>query len=93
MNILEEAEKLINGDRAKAYGSPLTMCTNIAKMWSVIFKVEITPEQVALAMIAMKICREGNKHSHDNLVDMAGYAGVLQKIIEDIDFKSKPKEK
>ena len=34
-------------------------------------------------MTWLKICRELNKHQKDNLVDIAGYAGVLEKVIDE----------
>ncbi len=83
MSILQEAENLINGDRAESYGSPLVMCTKIAGMWSQILGTKVTPKEVNLCMIALKICRETNKHSKDNLVDIAGYAGVIEKMMEE----------
>ena len=88
MSILTKAEDIINGDRAKAYGSPIKSFTKIAKGWSEIFDIEVTPEQVALAMTWLKICRELNKHQEDNLVDIAGYAGVLEKLIDEKDEES-----
>lgn len=59
-SIAMEAEEVVNGERAKAYGDMKESFSNIAKMWSVIAKTEITPEQVGLMMIALKICREIN---------------------------------
>jgi hypothetical protein len=83
MSILTEAEKIINGDRAEAYGSPLVMGEKLARGWEVILGLEtgsMTAEQANLCMLWLKICRETNKHQKDNLVDMAGYAGVIEKI-------------
>ena len=45
-------------------------------MWSIIFENEVTPNQVALAMIALKITRQMNTNKRDNWVDIAGYARV-----------------
>lgn len=83
MNILQAAEKIINGDRAKAYGSPLVSCTKIATLWGVVLNCEITPEQVAMCMIQLKIVREMNRHQKDNIIDIAGYAGIMEKIIKE----------
>ncbi len=83
MSILEEADDIINGERAESYGSPLIMCNKIAGMWSQILGSEVTPKQVNLCMIALKICRETNKHSRDNLIDIAGYAGVIEKMMDE----------
>lgn len=81
--ILEEAQRLVYGDRNKDYGSPLSDYTKVAKLWSIVLGTEITPLQAALCMCCIKISREVNKHKRDNLVDLAGYAAVANWIIED----------
>ena len=82
-NILQEADKITDGDREKCYGSPLHDFTRVAKLWSVILGAEVKPEHVALCMIQIKISREINKHKRDNLVDIAGYARVLEKLLDE----------
>lgn len=79
-NILEEAAALIYGDREADYGSVTENFGNIAKGWSVLAGTEITPEQVGLMMVWLKISRQVNKPKHDNLVDAAGYIGCIDKI-------------
>jgi len=79
-SILQEAERLINGDRREAYGDAKTMFDNIAKGWSVIFGKEVTGKQVALAMAWLKICRENNKSKRDNIVDGAAYLALIEKL-------------
>lgn len=80
-SILEEALEVVNGDRATDYGDMKTSFSNIAKGWSVIAKAEITPEQVGLMMIWLKVMRENNNHKRDNLVDIVGYTQCLDTII------------
>lgn len=79
--VLEEASRLINGDRAKEYGPPRKNFADIAYGWKAIFGVDITPEQVACAMIWLKIMRFQNGKSRDSVVDMAGYAGTIGKVM------------
>lgn len=81
-SILQEAERLINGDRREAYGDAHENFTNIAIGWEMIFKGGVTAEKVALAMTWLKICRFLNKASRDSIVDIAGYAGCLEKIMK-----------
>lgn len=88
-SILQEAEEIVNGERAQAYGPALTSFSNIAKGWSVITGTEITPQQVGLMMMWLKICRENNKHQRDNLVDVSGYAHLVQKMEEEINSTDK----
>ena len=79
---MEEAKNLIYGDREKDYGKTSDNFADIAKGWEVIFKSSITPEQVGLAMIWLKVCRgnQDNCSKRDTLIDIAGYAGCIEKI-------------
>lgn len=79
-SILQEAERIVNGDRNQDYGDMNESFSNIAKGWSVIAGTEITPHQVGLMMIWLKVCRENNKHKRDNLVDVIGYAHCISKL-------------
>ena len=78
--ILQEANDLIYGARQESYGSVTENFTNIATGWSVIAKVDLTPEQVGLMMAWLKIARQTNKPQRDNLVDAAGYLGCIDKM-------------
>jgi hypothetical protein len=91
VNILEQANNLINGDRAKDYGSTLDNFGRIAKMWSAILGVEVTPEQHVLCMLAVKMARLCNSPKHmDSIVDIAGYAGTYEKLLSELATKEKP---
>lgn len=79
-SVLAEAEQLINGPRRDSYGDARDSFERVASMWSVILKRSVTAHEVALCMIALKLCREANKHSRDSLVDIAGYAGLAEKV-------------
>ncbi len=76
MDILKTALKLTTGDRHDEYGDCSVELDRVATMWSVIFKTDITPNQVALAMIALKITRQMHTNKKDNWVDIAGYARI-----------------
>jgi hypothetical protein len=82
ITVLQEAESLIYGDREKDYGKTSDNFKDIAKGWEVIAKTTITPEQVGLMMAWLKICRanKDNCEKRDSLVDLAGYAGCIEKI-------------
>lgn len=69
--------------REKNYDSPKDNFDRIAKMWSVIFGIDVTAVQVAMAMEATKICREVYSPKDDNLDDLIGYAICHMSIIED----------
>ena len=78
-SVLSEAEDIVAGARQSAYGHPLDDFSRTAKLWSGLFGVEITAEQVALGMIAVKLSRLVNSPDHrDSMVDVAGYAKTYQ---------------
>jgi hypothetical protein len=84
LSILQEAEDIVSGARQAAYGHPLDDFSKTAKMWSGLFGVEITAEQVALGMMAVKMSRLLNTPNHrDSMVDIAGYAKTYQLVTQE----------
>ena len=82
-SILQEAEEIVNGSRASDYGSAIESADKIAKVANILIGEDvIKPEYVFKVMMAVKVVREGVKHKRDNLVDLAGYA-ELQNRVED----------
>jgi len=80
-SILEEADRLVSGDRNEAYGHPFDDFTRTGKLWAPILDLEeVTPEQVALCMAALKISRLTHKFKRDSAVDLAGYAKCLSLV-------------
>ena len=72
--ILQEAERLVLGDRQKAYGHPLEDMTRTGRMWGAVLDIPDVPaEKVALCMVMVKASREVNRPKPDNRIDMAGY--------------------
>lgn len=75
--ILDEAHRLTHGERDKNYGTPYTNHKRIADIWSVILGQEITPAQVALCMVGVKIARLVETPDHlDSFVDGAAYFAI-----------------
>lgn len=73
--ILQEAQRLVHGDRGASYGHPIDDYTRTGRMWGAILGIpDIDPRICCLMMAVMKVSREVNKHKRDNLVDLAGYA-------------------
>lgn len=80
-SILDEAKRIIYGDREEAYGDPGANVRSIASFWSIIVGVPLTADQVCLMMIAMKVARLMHKPDHrDSLVDIPGYAALMERI-------------
>lgn len=80
--ILEEARRIVGGDRAKAYGHPKTDFDRTALIWEAILGIKLNAYQVALCMIGVKMSRECNARKRDNAVDIAGYAQTLSMVNE-----------
>lgn len=87
LNVLEEANKLVNGVRDEQYGLPHENWGDTAEMMTAYLHARrLLPRDKALdahdgAMLAVciKLAREGNKRQRDNLVDIAGYANVAER--------------
>jgi Domain of unknown function (DUF6378) len=81
-SILQEAQRLIHGPRRAFYGHPLDDYTRTAGLFNSAFahklKEPLTPEEMMLAMILVKVSRQVNKPGRDNLTDIAGYAGCIE---------------
>ena len=79
-DILKEAKKLIGGNRHKDYGDKLTNHTNIAALWSIFLRKEVTPHDAAVCMALVKVARLMHQHKKDSYVDMAAYAAIAGEI-------------
>ena len=82
-DILNEAKKVICGERQDSYGSPKDNFSKIAKLWSTYIGREITEIDVANMMILLKISRgKSGKYKADNFVDICGYAALAAEVGE-----------
>ena len=67
--------------REGIYGPPETLFTHIAARWSLVLGMTVTPAQVALCLIDLKLARLTRDPSHlDSIVDVAGYAACLRDV-------------
>ena len=82
-SLAAEAVQLVGGDRNRAYAHPAINFQRIANLWSIILDVDITPEQVALCMIQVKVARLMNRHTRDSVIDLIGYSLTLDACMED----------
>jgi hypothetical protein len=81
---LNEAQTIISGARDAQYGGPEENFDRIAKLWSVIFGIEVTREDVAMAMVAVKVARYASRSGFqpDTWIDIAGYAACGYEVGE-----------
>ncbi len=69
-------------ERSAQYGDVIPSMTAIATRWSVTLGREVTPAQVALCLLDLKLARLAHDPSHeDSVVDVCGYAALLRQII------------
>lgn len=90
MSILKDAELIIAGQRQEDYGDKRQNFSQIAMLWQGLLATKlqstkaITPEDVALCMIAVKMARLTKSPDHvDSLMDIAGYAGCYSLLQEE----------
>ncbi len=81
-SILEEAARIRSGERNADYGDAVESFEIIARVANAITGLELTPAQCCKVMLAVKLTRERYNHKRDNLVDMCGYADILNLIEE-----------
>jgi len=75
--ILNKAESLVNGPRAKQYGDAHENHARIAQMWSVLLDKPVTIQQVYQCMVAVKLARLVVTPDHeDSWVDICGYGAL-----------------
>ncbi len=90
-NILEEANRLVHGDRNKDYGGPLDDFTCTAGIVTAILRhrgvlkegASLLPTDIPLIMIAVKLSRLSNRYKRDSATDIAGYAETLYMTVEE----------
>lgn len=74
-SILDSAREAVTKDRAATHGEVEASFGKLAAVWSVRLGVIVTPAQVALMLVDLKVTRAwGNPGHGDNWVDIAGYA-------------------
>lgn len=79
-SILGHTAKVLE-ERRDDYGDPAEQFRAIADRWSITLGMPITPAQVALCMIDLKLVRLAYDPGHvDSLVDVIGYAALLKEV-------------
>jgi hypothetical protein len=87
-SILLEAERLTSGERNKSYGEPIDNFQHTVGLINAQFadklRVPLTAEDFAILMMLVKLSRLNTTPTHrDSIVDVAGYAKTLQRVIEE----------
>lgn len=85
-SMLDEAKRLTSRDRQKNYGHPKDNFKRIADLWNAYLSNRKNPESpisvedIAWMMVLLKIARDLNRPTKDNLVDAVGYTRTLAMI-------------
>lgn len=80
-DILQEAEKIVTGNREQEYGRPEENFRTIAEFWSTYMGITITPKDVGMMMALLKIARIRTGFAkEDSFIDLAGYAACAGEI-------------
>jgi hypothetical protein len=98
--MLDAAVVVIGGQRSEDYGDKYENHMRIAKLWTIWLNervrtwdteddednanIEITPYDVAMMMLLVKIARLMNSPGHqDSHIDIAGYVSIMEEIAND----------
>jgi hypothetical protein len=69
-------------ERSNQYGDVIPSMAAIATRWSVTLGREVTPAQVVLCLLDLKLARLAHDPSHeDSVVDVCGYAALLRQLV------------
>ena len=79
-SILGHTAKVLE-ERRDDYGDPAEQFKAIAARWSITLGTPVTPSQVVLCMIDLKLARLAYDPGHvDSMVDVIGYAALLKEV-------------
>jgi hypothetical protein len=80
--ILQHAESII-AERGTAYGDAAASMSAVAERWSITLGHAVTPAQVVLCMIDLKLTRLAHDPTHkDSVADVIGYAALLPEVTQ-----------
>jgi hypothetical protein len=70
--------------RRREYGEPVDLFERVATRWSQVLETKVTPAQVIVCLIDLKVARLTHDPRHfDSITDIAGYAGCLAEVVSD----------
>ena len=82
--LLQHAAGVVENRRDR-YGESTALFDHIAKRWSLVLGAKVTPAQVALCLVDLKLARLVRDPSHlDSIVDVAGYAACLREVTREV---------
>ena len=80
-------------ERRANYGLAKHHFREVARRWSLILNRQITPQQVVMCLVELKLARLKENPAHlDSIIDIAGYAAVLAEVIPEPSEEGHPYE-
>lgn len=76
---IDEAIRIVSGNRNHDYGDPEDNIGRTAKAWSAYLDREITTRDVCWMMVMLKALRDANRPKRDNPVDAHGYLLCMER--------------
>ena len=84
LRLLDDAARLINGERDAVYGPPVINHRRIAALWSAYLGSEIAPSEVAIMLGLVKVSRLAASPDHeDSYTDLAAYAAIAWECVQE----------
>jgi hypothetical protein len=81
--LLQHAPAIVRR-RRRTYGEPAVLFERAAVRWSQVLGTRITPAQVVLCLIELKLARLAHDPRHlDSMLDVIGYTACLQELTRD----------
>ena len=71
--ILQEAQRLVYGDRNASYGDFTVNMENTANIVNAVLGIKLKASDMAMIMVCVKLAREKNAFKRDTATDACGY--------------------
>ncbi len=75
-----EAENIVNGDRNEQYGDPNIAFDEYSDILNTVFGIKLTSVEICKVQMAIKLGRLKYKYKRDSVVDLCGYAEILDRL-------------
>ena len=83
--LLDECARILT-DRGSIYGSSQSNHERISELWSAYYGNYISPMQVSLMQLLVKVSRLAETANHkDSIKDIIGYAAIYQELYDNYD--------
>lgn len=79
-HILNATDVTLVEERVKDYGDPKICFRILSEMWTSYTGHPITPNDVAMMMVLLKVVRNKHRVKLDNLIDICGYAALAGEL-------------